>query len=132
MSEVAQIGRRLPVKHILFALDNCFSGYAKRRDIVASPAGPVLSALAREPVVQVLTAGAEGERAIEDGGHGIFTKHLLKGLEGWADPDGAGLTALKLATFVQERVVRESNGRQTPQYGKIEGEGEFIFRPPTR
>jgi uncharacterized caspase-like protein len=86
--------------------------------------------LTREPVVQILTAGTEGQRAIEDGGHGIFTKHLLKGLEGWADPQGNGLTALKLATYVQERVIRDSAGRQTPQYGKLEGEGEFVFRPP--
>ena len=36
------------------------------------------------------------------------------------------------ATFVQERVIRDSAGRQTPQYGKLEGEGELVFRPPTR
>lgn len=132
MGELAQIGRRLPVKHVLFALDNCFSGYAKRRDLVATAEQPEITALAREPVVQLLTAGTEGQRAIEDGGHGIFTKHLLKGLEGWADPDGGGLTALKLASFVQERVLRDSGGQQTPQYAKIEGEGEFVFRPPVR
>lgn len=132
MGELAQIGRRLPVKHVLFALDNCFSGYAKRRDLAATSAYPDITALAREPVVQLLTAGTEGQRAIEDGGHGIFTKHLLKGLEGWADPDGGGLTALKLASFVLERVLRDSGGQQTPQYAKIEGEGEFVFRPPVR
>ncbi len=132
MTELAQIGRRLPVKHVLFALDNCFSGYAKRRDIVTSSTISDLTALTREPVVQILTAGTEGQRAIEDGGHGIFTKHLLKGLEGWADPEGSGLTALKLATYVQERVMRDSASRQTPQYGKLEGEGEFVFRPPAR
>ncbi|PYO00057.1 MAG: hypothetical protein DMD91_11320 [Candidatus Rokuibacteriota bacterium] len=132
MAELAQIGRRLPVKHVLFALDNCFSGYAKRRDVVASSETSDLAALTSEPVVQILTAGTEGQRAIEDGGHGIFTKHLLKGLEGWADPEGSGLTALKLATYVQERVIRDSASRQTPQYGKLEGEGEFVFRPPTR
>jgi len=132
MTELAQIGRRLPVKHVLFALDNCFSGYAKRRDIVASSTTSDFAALTREPVVQILTAGTEGQRVAEEGGHGIFTKHLLKGLEGWADPDGSGLTVLKLATFVQERVIRDSGGRQTPQYGKLEGEGEFVFRPPVR
>jgi uncharacterized caspase-like protein len=132
MSDLARIGRRLPVKHVLFALDNCFSGHARGRDLVASSRHPDLTALVREPVVQLLTAGTEGQQAIEEGGHGIFTKHLLKGLEGWADGDGAGLTALKLAAFVQERVVRESEGRQTPQYAKLDGEGEFVFRPPAR
>jgi uncharacterized caspase-like protein len=132
MTELAQIGRRLPLKHVLFALDNCFSGYAARRDITPAGQGTDVMALTKEPVVQILTAGTERQRAMEDGGHGIFTKHLLKGLEGWADPDGSGLTALKLATFIQERVVRQSGGAQTPQYGKLEGEGEFLFRPPRR
>lgn len=132
MTEVAQIGRRLPTKHVLFALDNCFSGYATKRGAGASVEGALLTVLTNEPVVQILTAGTQGQSAVEEGGHGIFTKHLLKGLEGWADPDGGGLTALKLATFIQERVIRESFGKQTPQYGKLEGEGEFLFRPPRR
>jgi len=118
MTDLAQIGRRLPVKHVLFALDNCFSGYATKRDAGGGVPGADLSLLTKEPVVQILTAGTQGQGAIEDGGHGLFTRHLLKGLEGWADPEGSGLTALKLATFIQERVVRESKGQQTPQYGK--------------
>ena len=132
MTELAQIGRRLPLKHVLFALDNCFSGYATRRDIAAGSTTFDLTAVTREPVVQILTAGTGDQRAVEEGGHGIFTRHLLKGLKGWADPDGTGLTALNLATFVQERVLRDSSGQQTPQYGKLEGEGEFVFRPPAR
>jgi hypothetical protein len=132
MRELAQIGRRLPVKHVLFALDNCFSGYAATRGVSGRTTGAPLSVLTTEPVVQILTAGTHGQVAVEDSGHGIFTKHFLKGLEGWADPEGGGLTALKLATFIQERVVRESAGRQTPQYGKLDGEGEFLFRPPRR
>jgi hypothetical protein len=132
MTDLAQIGRRLPLKHVLFVLDNCFSGYATKRDAGGSVQGADLTALTNEPVVQILTAGTQGQAAIEEGGHGLFTRHLLKGLEGWADPDGRGLTALKLATFVQERVVNESRGQQTPQYGKLAGEGEFLFRPPRR
>jgi class 3 adenylate cyclase/putative methionine-R-sulfoxide reductase with GAF domain len=119
---------RLPAKHILFAIDSCFSGYAVKRG--NPPAAASLAVLTREPVVQVISAGTEGQDAIEDGGHGIFTKYLLKGLEGWADPDGSGLTAIRLAAFVQERVVQASQSRQIPQYGKLEGEGEFLFRPP--
>jgi class 3 adenylate cyclase len=132
MGELAQIGRRSPAKHVLFALDACFSGYAARRDPPSAPAVPDLALLTRERVVQILTAGTSGQRVVEDGGHGLFTKHLLKGIEGWADPDRTGLTALRLATYVQERVMAESNGLQTPQYGKLDGEGEFLFRPPRR
>ncbi len=128
MTELTQSCARLPAKHILFALDTCFSGYAAKRG--SPPAVANLTVLTQEPVVEIITAGRGEEEAVEDGGHGIFTKHLLKGLEGWADPDGTGLTALKLATFVQERVIQGSNGRQTPQYAKLDGEGMFLFRPP--
>ncbi len=131
MRDLAQIGRRLPAKHIVFILDTCFSGFATSRDVVMpTTATPDLLSLTREPVVQVLTAGTQDQKVFEDGGHGIFTKYLLKGLEGWADPDGTGLTTVKLAAYIQERVLRESHGAQTPQYGKLDGEGEFLFRPP--
>jgi class 3 adenylate cyclase len=129
MSELTDIGGRLPAKHVLFILDACFSGFATHRG-AATAATVDLAALTDEEAVQVLSAGTSGQRAIEDGGHGIFTKHLLKGLEGWADPDGSGLTALKLLTYVCERVMRDSGNRQTPQYGPLRGEGQFLFRPP--
>src|SRR5439155_8578906 len=88
-------------------------------------------------VVQVLTAGRKGERAVEEGGHGLFTRRLLDGLRGLADPHGRGfITAGQLAAWIEPRVVRDSNGRMTPQYGKLDGEGDFVFvraeprRPP--
>lgn len=132
MVELAQIGRRLMPKHIIFVLDTCFSGYAAKRDSMQSASAFDLTALTKEPVVQLLTAGTGDQKAIEEGGHGIFTRSLLKGLEGWADRDGSGLTALKLAVYVQERVVTESQNRQTPQYAKLDGEGEFLFLPPQK
>jgi uncharacterized caspase-like protein len=130
MTELIRSCGRLPPKHVLLALDTCFSGYAVKRG--PTPSAAELEILTREPVVQVISAGTEGQDAFEERGHGIFTKYLLKGLEGWADPEGTGLTAIKLAAFVQERVVHDSASRQTPQYSKVEGEGEFLFRPPRR
>jgi class 3 adenylate cyclase len=132
MSELAQIGRRLHPKHILFVLDTCFSGFAARRGPVGASDQVDLDVLTREPVVQLLTAGTGDQKAVEDGGHGIFTRHFLKGIDGWADRDGTGLTALKLAVYVQERVVADSSSRQTPQYAKLDGEGEFLFLPPQK
>ncbi len=129
MKELSQIGQRLPPKHILFVLDTCFSGYAAKRDMASSQPTADLRALTQEPVVQLLTAGTSDQKAIEEGGHGIFTRNLLKGLEGWADRDGSGLTALKLAGYVLERVMADSDNRQTPQYVKLDGEGEFLFSP---
>ena len=131
--DVKRIGRRVNAKHVFFVLDACFSGFALTRDIVPQgTADAYLTAALREPVVQVLTAGRKGERAIEEGGHGLFTRRLLDGLRGLGDTEGRGfITAAQLAAWITPRVVRDSKGRMTPQYGKLDGEGQFVFVMPT-
>ena len=134
MDDVKRISQRLKGKHYLFVFDACFSGFATTRDIAPRrTTDEYLAAALREPVVQVLTAGRKGEQAIEDGGHGLFTRRLLDGLRGLADSEGRGLiTAAQLAAWIEPRVVRDSKGKMTPQYGKLDGEGQFVFlRPPT-
>ena len=79
-----------------------------------------------------LTAGRSSEKAIEVGGHGIFTRHILDGLDGLADPDGSGLTASKLFVFVRDRVLAGSHSQQSPLLNRLEGEGEFLFLPPRK
>src|SRR5262249_51905632 len=58
----------------------------------------------------------------------------LDGLRGLADPDGRGIiTAAQLAAWIEPRVVRDSKGKMTPQYSKLDGEGQFVFvRPGAR
>ena len=129
MDDLKRVGQRVKAKHVLFIMDACFSGFAATRD------GPprdiseaYMAAALREPVVQVLTAGRKGERAIEDSGHGLFTRRLLDGLRGLADPENRGfVTAAQLAAWVEPRVVRDSKGKMTPQYGRLDGEGQFVF-----
>ena len=132
MDDVKRISQRLKAKHYLFVMDACFSGFAVTRDIApARPTDEYLAGALREPVVQVLTAGRKGERAIEDGGHGLFTRRLLDGLRGLADTEKRGfITAAQLATWIEPRVVRDSKGKMTPQYGKLDGEGQFVFVRP--
>jgi uncharacterized caspase-like protein len=132
MDEVRRIGNRVRAKHVLFVMDACFSGFALTRDVVPqSTTDEYLAAALREPVVQVLTSGRKGERSIEEGGHGLFTRRFLDGLRGLADPEGRGIiTTAQLAAWIEPRVVRDSKGRMTPQYGKLDGEGQFVFSPP--
>ena len=132
MDDLRRIGRRVLAKHVLFVMDACFSGFALTRDIVPQPTPEaLLAASLRESVVQVLTAGRKGERSIEEGGHGLFTRRLLDGMRGLADPRGRGfITAADLAAWVGPRVIRDSSGKMTPQYAKLDGEGEFVFLVP--
>lgn len=129
MYEFARIGRHLLAKHILLVLDSCFSGYAARRTSAASAPEEPTSDEMRQRVVEVLTAGTSGQQAAEEDGHGIFTRAFLKGLAGDADPKGRGLTALKLGVYIKEQLDETS---QSPQVAKLDGEGEFLFIPPSR
>lgn len=132
MEDVGRIGQRLKAKHVLFVIDACFSGFALTRDPdLDRVTDHFLASALREPVVQVITAGKKGERVVEEGGHGLFTRRLLDGLRGLADTEGRGfITALQLASWIEPRIVRDSAGRMHPQYGKLDGEGQFVFVLP--
>ncbi|GEM_PF-62513 len=130
MTALKQIAARQRAKHVLFAVDACYSGYAiyKTRGIT-NPA--LVEELTRRPAIQILTAGRAGDLAQERDGQGLFTKVLLAGLEGQADQRGWGWVSLnQLGEYVQARVFAESDKRQLPQYGNLEGEGQFVFVLP--
>ncbi len=88
--------------------------------------------LTRGRVRQILTAGERDQPVLEEGGHGLFTRRLLEGLEGEADvsPRDGILTADELAAFVQGRVIASSSNRQTPFFGTMDGVGQFVFSVP--
>jgi uncharacterized caspase-like protein len=132
MDEIKRVGQRVTAKHVLFTVDACFSGFALTRSAGRQSGSPAyLESWLKEPAVEVLTAGRKGERAIEDQGHGLFTQHLIKGLQGFADTEQAGVfTAAHLFAWMDSRILRDSGGRMTPQYGKLHGEGQFVFKNP--
>ena len=115
-------------KHKLVLMDACCSGFiAQARELSGEVRAndPRLALWTSSRVTEVLTAG---QRAFEKDqyGHGVFTHHLLKGLEGHAGPRGDGLiTFSELAAFVNSRVAAEGVN-QDPQSGQ-HGEGEFVF-----
>jgi hypothetical protein len=128
MNDVRRIAQRLKAKHFLFVMDACFSGFALTRDPPKHTTPDHIRFILREPAVQVITAGRRGEKAIEEAGHGLFTRRLIEGLRGAADTEGLGfLTAGQLAAWIETRVLRDSGGKMTPQYGRLDGEGQFVF-----
>ena len=77
----------------------------------------------------MVTAGGEGEEAMERDGVGIFTRSFLDALNGEADANGDGyVTATEIGAYVAPRVTNETAARQSPQSGRLEGEGEIAFR----
>jgi len=82
-----------------------------------------------------MTAGTDGQEALEHKGHGLFTLKLLEALEGKADQrlsdqeaDG-WVTTAELESYVQQQVpqIAKRKGRtQTPQRSRM-GRGEMVF-----
>jgi formylglycine-generating enzyme required for sulfatase activity len=131
MNEPRAIGSRVRAKHVLFALDACFSGFALGKNPAPTAVPGALAAIIREPSVQVITAGRRGEQALERSGSGLFTARLLEGLRGKADAARKGfITAADLFVYVQPLVATDSRRRMTPQPGWLDGEGQFVFFPP--
>ena len=66
-----------------------------------------------------LTASRDRERSFEspdlEGGHGVFTYYVVKGLEGAADTSGDGVvTADELAEYVHTQVREATKNEQNP------------------
>jgi hypothetical protein len=120
----------IPAKHVFFMMDACYGGLAHTRTPALGSMrflGNMLERFGR----QVLTAG-KADEVVSDGdgtrvGHSIFTSHLLDALEGAASTQDGVLTANGVMAYVYQRVSQDQYSKQTPHYGFVDGEGDFIF-----
>lgn len=135
MSQVREFSRRIPAKHIYYVIDACYSGLGLIRSgprFSPSMEG-YLKKVTALPAVQMVTAGGKGEQVLEVEGHGLFTEYFLKGIEGQADADDDGVvTASELGAYLRPSVSKASEQKQTPLFGSMDGEGEFIFILPDK
>jgi len=120
----------IPAKHIFFLMDACYGGLAFLRQPSFGGMRFIKDMLKRRSR-QVLTAG-KADEPVADGqgikpGHSIFTSYLLNGLEGAAATKDGLITASGLMAYVYEQVSKDQYSHQTPHYGFIDGDGDFIF-----
>jgi len=130
---------RVKARHILYLADACYSGLglSTRSVPLSSELPDYLRKISQEDVRLQFTAGGKGQQVNEytgrRGTHGLFTYHLLDGLEGAADTNKDGVvTSAELWPYLQQHVAGtavQEGWDQTPQYGR-EGEGEFLFFLP--
>ena len=124
MDTVRELSNRLEAKHVYYAIDACYSG-----GLMDTKGASATRGAGRKSSVQVLTAGLEGQQAIEKNGRGIFTQYLEKGLRGEANlNDDDVISATEIGWFVANQVDQETRGRQTPVYGRLGGTGEVTFQ----
>jgi|688.fasta_scaffold82560_5 hypothetical protein len=119
-------------KHLLFIMDACYGGLAITRAMKPG-ALRFLKDMLRRVARQVLTAGKADEVVADLGGpradHSVFTGHLLDALDGAATSSGV-VTANGVMAYVYQQVGADGDSRQTPHYGYLHGDGDFIFNPP--
>jgi hypothetical protein len=121
----------IPAKHVLFIMDACYGGLALSRSGLMPGSMRFLRDMLMRPVRQVLTAGKADETVADSGGplpeHSVFTGHLIEALNGKAASTDGVITANGVMSYVYEKVARDHHSRQTPHYGFLDGDGDFIF-----
>jgi len=129
MDQVRIFSRRLKAKHVLYLIDSCYAGLGlTRAGSIPASEKDYLRKITTRKAHQMLVAGGKGELAHEEGSHGVFTKYVLEALDGAADKDEKGyITFSDISAYVKPKVSRQTRNSQIPQYGNIEGEGEFVF-----
>ena len=101
-------------------LDTCYSGTTRGTDMLI--ASRPIAIRAKEQAVPegftVMTAAAGDQTAkpLEEAKHGMFSYFLMKGMEGDADTNSDNqITAGELHAYVQQNVIQQSSGSQTPE-----------------
>ncbi|MGA2195761.1 MAG: tetratricopeptide repeat protein [Bryobacteraceae bacterium] len=111
----AVIGSKIHAKWKILLTDACHSGAISPED--TQSLNRTLSTL-NESLFS-LTASRDREKSFESpdlqGGHGVFTYYVVKGLEGEADYSHDGkITADELAEYVHTQVREATKGQQNP------------------
>ncbi len=131
--EITRNADLITAKHILFIMDACYGGLAITRTL---PPGSkrFLKDMMQRYSRQVLTAGKANETVSDSGGplpdHSVFTGHFLEALNGKAETADGVITANGVISYVYERVAKDPYSKQTPHYGFLDGDGDFIFKAP--
>ena len=119
-SEILGVVQSIAGKVLVF-MDTCHSGNSvsggARRRGAADITGIINELASAENGAIVFTACTGKQFALEkdDWGNGAFTKALLEGIAGRANPLGSGrITVNMLKLYISERVRDLTDGRQTP------------------
>lgn len=114
----------LKAKRVIVMLDSCFSG-AGGRSVLAKGSRPLVNnvdtgfASADGKIVALTASGADQISGTnDDSGHGLFTYHVLTGLNGAAQDAQGRVTLKSLFNYVKPKVMDDAhraNRDQVPQ-----------------
>ncbi len=120
-----------PAKHAVVIADACFSGLLARTRGGSGLSNRALEVMLAKRARQVITGGAGGQKTAErdDIGHGVFTAKLIDELNARAAAKNRAFTLSDLFASLQEQVSNATEGKQTPQMGNFDSDGEVVFVP---
>ena len=110
-------------------LDTCYSGTTRGTDmlIASRPLAivPLKQVVPDNFTVMTAAAGDQTAKPLEEAKHGMFSYFLMKGMEGDADANNDNqITAGELHAFVQQNVIQQSSGSQTPE---LQGDADRVL-----
>lgn len=119
MDFLRKFAKRLDATHQMYFLDMCHAGSF----LEGTRAAPTKyeMALLNSPALYGMTAVTKDQEAIECEGHGIFTKLVVDGLNGYVETRGRNyVTATELFSYVQRGVLEEADRRKRKQVPKFQ------------
>jgi hypothetical protein len=101
-------------------LDTCYSGTTRGTDMLIASRPIAIKALKQlvpdNFTVMTAARGDQTAKPLEEAKHGMFSYFLMKGMEGDADANQDNqITAGELHQYVEQNVVQQSSGSQTPE-----------------
>ncbi|MDC1408821.1 caspase family protein [Candidatus Puniceispirillum sp.] len=110
-------------------LDTCYSGTTRGTDMLIASRPIAIKALKQSIpdnfTVMTAAAGDQTAKPLEEAKHGMFSYFLMKGMEGEADSNQDNqITAGELHQYVQQNVIQQSSGSQTPE---LQGDAERVL-----
>ena len=110
-------------------LDTCYSGTTRGTDMLIASRPIAIRALEQSIpdnfTVMTAARGDQTANPLEEAKHGMFSYFLMKGMEGEADKNQDNkITAGELHEYVQQNVVQQSSGSQTPE---LQGDADRVI-----
>ncbi len=116
-------------KSVTVFLDTCYSGTTRGTETLIASRPIAIKAKQQDIpegfTVMTAAAGDQTAKPLEEAKHGMFSYFLMKGMEGDADANQDNqITAGELHVYVQQNVIQQSSGSQTPE---LQGDAERVL-----
>ena len=128
-NELIEIVQATNPRAVTLFFDTCYSGLTRSSDTLIN-ARPLVIRAKEQAVpdgftVMTAAAGDQTAKPLEEAKHGMFSYFLMKGMEGDADANQDNqITAGELHAYVQQNVIQQSSGSQTPE---LQGDADRVL-----